>query len=93
MTQYRTRAHKGPSTDSCDHFGRLARYETSIERSLYRALQELHRLQGARTEGNLPAPCRVWEKLGLYWVPAGKASPEHQTPMDRIMSDMARGKV
>jgi len=42
--------------DSSDVFPKLARYETSIERSLYRALQELHRLQGARTEGKLPAP-------------------------------------
>ena len=38
-------------------FSRLSRYETPIERSLYKALHELQRLQAARrTEGNVPPP-------------------------------------
>jgi hypothetical protein len=36
-------------------FSKLSRYETPIERSLYKALHELQRLQAARrTEGNVP---------------------------------------
>ena len=39
-------------------FSKLSRYETTIERSLYKALHELQRLQAARrhTEGNVPPP-------------------------------------
>ena len=32
-----------------DALGKLSRYETSIERSLYRSLHELERIQAART--------------------------------------------
>jgi hypothetical protein len=38
---------------------KLARYETSIERSLYKALDELQRLQAARAGGKVPAPVVV----------------------------------
>jgi hypothetical protein len=41
-----------------DAFGKLARYETSIERSLYRALHELERLQ-ARRKGLPVSPPQV----------------------------------
>ena len=42
-------------------FSKLSRYETAIERSLYKALHELQRLQAARrTEGgNVPPPVAV----------------------------------
>ena len=41
-------------------FSKLSRYETTIERSLYRALHELQRLQAARrAEGNVPPPVAV----------------------------------
>jgi len=39
-----------------DAFSKLSRYETGIERSLYRALHELQRLQTARCGGNVPLP-------------------------------------
>lgn len=42
--------------DSTDTFSKLARYETSLERSFYKALHELQRLQAARTGGTVPAP-------------------------------------
>jgi hypothetical protein len=37
-------------------FPKLARYETAIERALYRALHELERRQAARLGGDVPAP-------------------------------------
>ena len=39
--------------DSADHFPKLARYETSIERSFYKAFHELDRLRAARTDGDV----------------------------------------
>jgi hypothetical protein len=43
----------------CDAFSKLSRYEASIERSLYRALHELQRLQAARAGVNVPPPVAV----------------------------------
>ena len=41
-------------------FSKLSRYETTIERSLYKALHELQRLQAARcAEGSVPPPAAV----------------------------------
>jgi hypothetical protein len=41
-------------------FSKLSRYETAIERSLYKALHELQRLQAARrAEGNVSPPLAV----------------------------------
>jgi hypothetical protein len=41
-------------------FSKLSRYETAIERSLYKALHELQRLQAARqAEGNVSPPVAV----------------------------------
>ena len=41
-------------------FSKLSRYETTIERSLYKALHELQRLQAARhAEGNVSLPVAV----------------------------------
>jgi hypothetical protein len=41
-------------------FSKLSRYETAIERSLYKALHELQRLQAGRnTEGDVPPPAVV----------------------------------
>jgi hypothetical protein len=37
-------------------FSKLSRYETTIERGLYKALHELQRLQAARRGGDGPAP-------------------------------------
>jgi hypothetical protein len=39
-----------------DAFSKLSRYETAIERSYYRALHELQRLQHARRGGHVPPP-------------------------------------
>ena len=39
-----------------DAFSKLSRYETAIERSYYRALHELQRLQHARLGGHVPPP-------------------------------------
>ena len=41
-------------------FSKLSRYETTVERSLYKALHELRRLQTARrAEGNVSPPVAV----------------------------------
>jgi hypothetical protein len=45
--------------DKANAFSKLARYETSIERHLHRALHELERRQAARRGGNIPAPLTV----------------------------------
>ena len=42
-----------------DTFGKLARYEAHLERTLYRALHELQRLQAARSGGKVVAPVAV----------------------------------
>jgi hypothetical protein len=46
--------------DGANAFSKLSRYETAIERSLYKALYELQRLQAGRnTEGDVPPPAVV----------------------------------
>jgi hypothetical protein len=46
--------------DEANAFSKLSRYETAIERSLYKALHELQRLQAARrAEGNVSPPVAV----------------------------------
>ncbi len=42
-----------------DAFSKLSRYEARVERSLYRALHELERLQHARRGGAVPPPLAV----------------------------------
>ena len=44
---------------------RLLRYETTIERQLYRALHELQRLQAARAGHPVPAPVAVDVEVGV----------------------------
>ncbi len=47
-------------SDGANAFSKLARYETTIERSLYRALHELQRLQAARrAEGSATPPAAL----------------------------------
>ncbi len=55
LDQYRRRQvlPGGPELD------KVQRYETSIERSLYKALHELQRLQAARQDGGVAAPVAV----------------------------------
>jgi hypothetical protein len=43
-------------SSSVDAFSKLSRYEAGIERSYYRALHELHRLQHRRLGGHVPPP-------------------------------------
>ncbi len=46
--------------DEANAFSKLSRYETTIERSLYRALHELQRLQAARrSEEDVPPPAAI----------------------------------
>ena len=46
--------------DGANAFSKLSRYETAIERSLYKALHELQRLQAARrADGNVPPPAAI----------------------------------
>lgn len=42
-----------------DGFGKYMRYETAIERSLYKALHELQRTQSARAGNKPPAPLAI----------------------------------
>ena len=46
--------------DGANAFSKLSRYETTIERSLYKALHELQRLQAARrADINVPPPAAI----------------------------------
>ena len=46
--------------DGANAFSKLSRYETAIERGLYRALHELQRLQAARrADGAVPSPAAI----------------------------------
>ena len=46
--------------DQANAFSKLSRYETTMWRSLYRALHELQRLQAARrTEGHVLPPAAI----------------------------------
>jgi hypothetical protein len=45
--------------DKANAFSKLSRYETAIERQLYRALHELERRQAARLGASVPAPVAV----------------------------------
>jgi hypothetical protein len=45
--------------NGADAFSKLSRYETSIERSLFRALHELQRLQALRAGQQVPPPMAV----------------------------------
>jgi hypothetical protein len=46
-------------SESQDSLAKLSRYETSMERSLYKALHELQRLQAARKGQPMPVPVAV----------------------------------
>jgi hypothetical protein len=55
--------------DGANAFSKLSRYETGIERSLYKALHELQRLQAARqAKGNVSPPIAV--DVDISWVSA-----------------------
>ena len=45
--------------DERDTLSKLPRYETALERALYKALHELQRLQAVRVGGAVPAPVAV----------------------------------
>jgi hypothetical protein len=45
--------------DKANAFSKLSRYESAIERQLYKALHELERRQVARSGGNVPVPLTV----------------------------------
>ncbi len=45
--------------DKANAFSKLSRYETTIERGLFKALHELERRQAARLGGNVPPPVAV----------------------------------
>ena len=45
--------------NGADAFSKLSRYEAAIERSLYKALHELQRLQAARRGEAVPLPAAV----------------------------------
>jgi hypothetical protein len=56
-----------------DTYDKLGRYETHIERGLYRALHELQRLQAVRTGGRVPLPLAV--DVDVTGLPAEDAAP------------------
>ena len=56
--------------DKANAFSKLSRYETTIERGLYKALHELQRLQAARTvAGGVPPPLAV--DVDVSGIPEG----------------------
>jgi hypothetical protein len=55
--------------DGANAFSKLSRYETAIERQLYRALHELERHQAVRLGGNVQAPLAV--DVDVSGIPGG----------------------
>ena len=55
--------------DKANAFSKLSRYETAIERQLYKALHELERLQRARLGGDVPAPLTA--HIDVSGIPEG----------------------
>ena len=55
--------------DKANAFSKLSRYETTIERGLFKALHELERRQAARQGGNVPAPVAV--DVDVSGIPEG----------------------
>ena len=55
--------------DKANAFSKLSRYETTIERGLYKALHELERRQAARQGGNVPAPVAM--DVEVSGIPGG----------------------
>jgi hypothetical protein len=55
--------------DKANAFSKLSRYETAIERQIYRALHELERRQAARLGGSVPAPVTV--DVDVSGIPEG----------------------
>ena len=68
ITLGRTFARDAQRTNA---FPKLSRYETTIERGLYKALHELERRQAARLGGNVPAPLAV--DVNVSGVPEGES--------------------
>lgn len=56
-----------------DTYDKLGRYETHIERGLYRALHELQRLQAVRNGGRVPLPLAV--DIAVTGLPVEEAAP------------------
>jgi hypothetical protein len=56
--------------NSANAFSKLSRYETTMERGLYKALHELQRLQAARAAGGgVPPPVAV--DVDVSGIPEG----------------------
>jgi len=55
--------------DSANAFSKLSRYETTIERGIYKALHELERRQAARLGGSVPPPVAV--DVDVSGIPEG----------------------
>jgi hypothetical protein len=56
--------------NSANAFSKLSRYETTMERGLYKALHELQRLQAARAAaGSVPPPVAV--DVDISGIPEG----------------------
>ena len=55
--------------DKANAFSKLSRYETAIDRQLYKALHELERLQRARSGGDVPAPVAL--DVDVSGIPEG----------------------
>lgn len=47
-----------------DTYGKLMRYETAIEKGIYKALHELQRIQASRAGGNPPLPIAIDLEMG-----------------------------
>jgi hypothetical protein len=56
--------------NSANAFSKLSRYETTMERGLYKALHELQRLQTARAAGSVPPPLAV--DVDVLGIPEGE---------------------
>lgn len=63
-----------------DALGKVSRYEAHLERTLYRALHELQRLQAARAGQAVPPPAVLDVDLAVSGLPAGAGTPPAEIP-------------
>jgi len=73
-----------------DTYDKLGRYETHIERGLYRALHELQRVQAVRNGGRAPLPLAV--DVDVTGLPVAEAAPLAPHG-DRVEEPLAAGDV
>lgn len=74
-----------------DSFGKLSKYETTLERSLYRALHELERFQAARNGQVVPPPVAVDVDVNVAFTDSRTPAEEIRTVEAEVREEAEKG--